>query len=162
MGSLRFSSKKGKLTYFESKLRLQEYVHWIGRVRKKRVVRKEESDNLMSDNIYAINLDLYEKLVATNPNVERKGKTMPYTSVNGHMFSLLDKEGKLGLRLPKEEREAFLVEFKTELSIQYGAVMKEYVVVPNDLLKKTDELKKYFEISYEYVSSLKPKPTKRK
>jgi len=30
------------------------------------------------------------------------------------MSSLLDKEGKLGLRLPKEAREAFLAEFKTE------------------------------------------------
>ena len=31
----------------------------------------------------------YEALVATGPGVERKGKTMPYTSVNGHMFSFL-------------------------------------------------------------------------
>ena len=116
----------------------------------------------MSADKYTKNLELYEKLVATNPNVRRKGKTMPYTSVNGHMFSLLDKEGKLGLRLPKEEREKFLSEYKTELFVQYGAVMKEYVVVPDDLLKKTDELKKYFELSYGYVSSLKPKPTKKK
>ena len=117
---------------------------------------------MMSDEHYTKNLELYEKLVATHPNVKRKGKTMPYTSVNGHMFSLLDKEGKLGLRLPKEAREAFLAEFKTEPFIQYGAVMKEYVAVPDDLLKKTDELKKYIDISYAYVSSLKPKPTKKK
>jgi hypothetical protein len=117
---------------------------------------------MMSDDHYAKNLELYEKLVATYPNVKRKGKIMPYTSVNGHMFSLLGKEGKLGLRLPKEEREAFLAEFKTEPFIQYGEVMKEYVVVPDNLLKKTGELKKYFDISYEYVRSLKPKPTKKK
>lgn len=116
----------------------------------------------MSDDHYAKNLELYEKLVTTNPKVMRKGKTMPYTSVNGHMFSLLGKEGNLWLRLPKEEREIFLAEFKTEPFVQYGAVMKEYVVVPDDLLEKTDELKKYFKISYEYVSSLKPKPTKKK
>jgi hypothetical protein len=42
---------------------------------------------------YAENLALYEKLVATNPQVARKGATMPYTSLNGHMFSLLTKEG---------------------------------------------------------------------
>jgi len=41
-------------------------------------------------------------------------------------------------------------------------VIKECVVVPEDLLKKTIELKKYLNISYEYVSSLKPKPTKEK
>lgn len=51
-------------------------------------------------------LELYEKLVATNPNVERKGATVPYTSLNGHMFSYLSKEGKLALRLPAGEREA--------------------------------------------------------
>ena len=34
---------------------------------------------------------LYEKLVATNPKVERKGDTVPYTSLNGRMFSYLSK-----------------------------------------------------------------------
>lgn len=53
-------------------------------------------------------LELYSKLVATNPRVERKGATMPYTSVNGHTFGFLTKTGKLALRLPTEEREAFL------------------------------------------------------
>lgn len=32
-------------------------------------------------------VEWYEKLVATNPSVERKGATHPYTSLNGHMFS---------------------------------------------------------------------------
>ena len=45
-------------------------------------------------------LELYKKLVATNPKVEQKGATVPYTSVNGHMFSYLSKEGRLALRLP--------------------------------------------------------------
>jgi hypothetical protein len=40
-------------------------------------------------------LALYEKLVATNPDVERKGATVPYTSVNGHMSSYLSKEGEV-------------------------------------------------------------------
>ena len=57
----------------------------------------------------AANLDLYEKLVATNPSVDRKGATTPYTSLNGHMFSFLTEEGKLAFRLPAEERESFLV-----------------------------------------------------
>ena len=54
------------------------------------------------------NLALYERLVATHPDVVRKGATMPYMSVNGHMFSFLGKEGAVALRLPTEEREAFL------------------------------------------------------
>jgi len=40
--------------------------------------------------------------------------------------------------------------------------MKEYVVVPDDLLKDSKALKAQFDISFEYASSLKSKPTKRK
>jgi hypothetical protein len=36
------------------------------------------------------------------------------------------------------------------------------VEVPDALLAKTQELKKYFEMSFEYVSSLKPKPTAKR
>jgi TfoX/Sxy family transcriptional regulator of competence genes len=115
-----------------------------------------------ADERYATNLDLYEKLVATNPEVERKGATMPYTSLYGHMFSILTKEGTLALRLPAAEREQFLEEYETELSEQYGRVMKEYVEVPDSLLRDTEVLKQYFDISYAYVGSLKPKPTKKK
>ena len=111
---------------------------------------------------YAASLALYEELVATNPKVERKGATMPYTSLNGHMFSLLTREGWLALRLPSEAREEFLKKYKTKLCEQYGTVMKEYVQVPDALLKKTSELRKYFDLSYAYVGSLKAKATKRK
>jgi hypothetical protein len=107
-------------------------------------------------------LELYEKLVATNPKVERKGATVPYTSVNGHMFSYLSKQGKLALRLPAEEREAFLKKYKTQLCEAYGIVQKEYVEVPDTLLASTRELKRFFDCSYEYVLSLKPKATTRK
>jgi len=111
---------------------------------------------------YAANLALYEKLVATNPKVKRKGDTMPYTSLNGHMFSLLTKEGWLALRLPSEAREAFLKKYKTKLCEQYGIVMKEYVQVPDALLKRTQELAEFFDLSYEYVGSLKPKKITKK
>jgi len=107
-------------------------------------------------------LELYDKLIAANPDIERKGKTMPYTSHNGHMFSYLSKTGSMGLRLPKEDREAFLEKHNTTLFEQYGAVMKEYVTVPDDLLENTEELQEYLDISYEYIRTLKPKPTTKK
>jgi hypothetical protein len=107
-------------------------------------------------------LALYDKLLSTNPDVERKGDTMPYTSLNGNMFSLFTKENRLTLRLPTGEREGFLAKYKTTLSMQYGHVQPEYVVVPDALLAKTAELKRYFEVSYIYVASLRPKPTTRK
>jgi hypothetical protein len=114
------------------------------------------------NNIPVDKLELYEKLVATNPTIERKGAANPYTSLNGHMFTYLNPSGSLALRLPAEAREKFLKKYKTKLFEAYGAVMKEYVTVPDSLLKNTKELQKYFELSYEYVGSLKPKPTKKK
>jgi hypothetical protein len=105
---------------------------------------------------------LYEKLVATNAGAELKGATVPYTSKNGNMSSYLSKEGKLALRLPDAAREAFLKKYKASLCQAYGVVQKEYVEVPDALLTKTSELKKYFEISVEYVGSLKPKPASKK
>jgi hypothetical protein len=105
---------------------------------------------------------LYEKLVATNPKVELKGAAVPYTSVNGNMFSYLSKEGKLELRLPAGEREAFLKKYKAKLCEAYGKVQPEYVEVPDSLLASTNELKKFFDSSFEYVNSLKSKPTAKK
>jgi hypothetical protein len=102
-------------------------------------------------------LALYEKLIATNPHIERKGAVHPYTSVNGHMFTYLDQSGVMGLRLPKADVEAFLKKYQTTLFESYGVVKKDYVTVPDKLLKNTKELKKYLDISYEYVKTLKPK-----
>lgn len=106
---------------------------------------------------------LYEKLLATIPEIERKGADNPYTSLNGNMFSLLlSPEGRLALRLPQDEREEFLKRYKTTLFEAYGAVMREYVAVPDALLKKTGELQKYLALSYAYAKTLKPKPTKKR
>lgn len=106
-------------------------------------------------------LRLYEAVVATKAEVERKGATVPYTSQGGHMFSFLDKTGSMALRLPTELREAFLEKYVTTIAEQYGKQMKEFVVVPSDLLARTPELADWFDKSFEWVASLKPKPTKR-
>jgi len=111
---------------------------------------------------YEQNLALFEKLVATNKKKKKKGATMPYTSLNGHMFSLLTRDGHLILRLAPSVREAFLKKYKTKVPELYGAVMKEYAEVPDALLKKTSELRKYFDLSYAYVATLKPKATRKK
>jgi hypothetical protein len=111
---------------------------------------------------YSAMLEFYDQLVATIPQVERKGDTVPYTSRNGHMFSYLGKSGELALRLPEAEREEFLRKYKTKLCELYGVVQKEYVMVPESLLKKTKELRGYFEASFAYVGALKPKSGKKK
>ena len=107
-------------------------------------------------------LELYERLVATGEAVERKGATMPYTSRNGHMFSFLDPAGSMALRLSADDRDAFLAMYRTRLAEQHGRVMQEFVVVPDDLLERTDELAEWFARSHEWIGTLKPKPTTRR
>ena len=105
---------------------------------------------------------LYEALVATCLSIERKGKSSPYTSVNGNMFTVLAADGTLGLRLADADRDAFLATYGTGLYQAHGTIMKEYVAVPADLLARTSELAPYLAKSYTYAKSLKPKPTTRR
>ncbi|NOQ73976.1 MAG: hypothetical protein GQ574_18365 [Crocinitomix sp.] len=107
-------------------------------------------------------VSLYDQLIENNPAIERKGKTTPYTSINGHMFSFLSKEGDMALRLSAADREAFMEIYKTQLMEQHGRIMKEYVHVPQALFAKSDELAEYLQKSFDYVSQLKPKPSKKK
>ena len=102
---------------------------------------------------------LYDKLIATHLEIERKGAANPYTAVNGNMFTMLSPSGVLALRLPEDERQKFIAKHKTKLFEAYGAVMKEYVAVPEALLANTKAMEKYLAISYEYAKTLKPKAT---
>jgi len=111
---------------------------------------------------YAATLATYEKLIASNPAIEQKGDKIPYTSLNGHMFSFLAKDGSLGFRLSQDKRNEFLEKYPSAELFQYGIVMKEYVKIPDQLLGKPEELKKYFDLSFAYAKSLKPKPTAKK
>jgi len=116
-----------------------------------------------TDQVPQDRLDLYKKLIDTHPDIELKGGVkLPYTSHNGNMFTQLTKQGQVGLRLGKEEREAFLKKYNANLLTSYGAVMKEYVEVPHALLENTEELQPYLAMSYAYVQTLKPKATKKK
>jgi hypothetical protein len=103
------------------------------------------------------NLEIYDKLVAKCPRFERKGKTMPYTSANGHMFSLLNKAGQLGFRYSKDVQEKYIQEFETTIFKSYGAVMRGYVLIPDPMLEDLDKLAELINESYDYVMTLEPK-----
>ncbi|MCG8697068.1 MAG: hypothetical protein MI922_03370 [Bacteroidales bacterium] len=102
-------------------------------------------------------VELYDKLVAKCPRFERKGKTSPYTSANGHMFSQLNKNGELGIRFSKEVQEKYLKELKTGYFKSYGAIMRGYVQMPVQLWEDLDALAKYLNEGYDYVMSLESK-----
>jgi hypothetical protein len=77
------------------------------------------------------------------------------------MFSFLTSDGVLALRLAAPDRDAFLDRYGTHLVERHGAVLKDYVAVPPDLLGRTAELQPWFDRSCDYAATLKPKKTTR-
>lgn len=55
---------------------------------------------------YEEGLKRYDSLLL-NAGFNRKGKTMPYTSHNGHMFTLYNKAGEMGIRFSKEKQKEY-------------------------------------------------------
>lgn len=54
-------------------------------------------------------LALYKKMLDTHPDIELKGgKKLPYTSLNGNMYTMISKDGRIGIRLGKDEFKAFI------------------------------------------------------
>ncbi|MEZ5046510.1 MAG: hypothetical protein R2831_05910 [Chitinophagaceae bacterium] len=111
----------------------------------------------MEKNKFQDTLAIYNKIIAKITLFEVKGKSMPYTSSNGHMFSQVNKNGELGIRLSKSDRESFYKEYNDDPFLSYGAIMKEYVKIPNELLKHPIIIKKYLLLGFDYVNTLKTK-----
>ncbi|MEM7298490.1 MAG: hypothetical protein AAF391_09530 [Bacteroidota bacterium] len=102
-------------------------------------------------------LKLYDELVSKCPRFERKGKTMPYTSANGYMFTLLNKAGEIGIRFSKEIQKQYMEKFETTLYKSYGSVMHGYILIPDSLLADQDLVADLMNESYDYVMTLEPK-----
>lgn len=102
-------------------------------------------------------LKIYDALVAQCSRFERKGKTMPYTSANGYMFSMLNKVDELGIKFSKEVQEKYFDKFNTTLFKNHGAVIKGYVLITEPMLEDSDSLVKLLNESYDYVMSLPSK-----
>ena len=101
-------------------------------------------------------LEKYRAIVEM-AGVELKGKTFPYTSDNGHMFSQLNKDGEIGIRLSNEDGKAFMEKYGAEKFMSYGATMRGYVKIPEELMDQTELVSKYLKSGHEYVLSLEPK-----
>ena len=102
-------------------------------------------------------LKIYDEIVDRCPRFERQGKTMPFTSANGYMFSLLNKEGELGIRFSKEDHKKYMEEWGSAQFRSYNSNMRGYVTVPNEMLQDLDAVAGYLDESYDYVMSLEPK-----
>lgn len=82
---------------------------------------------------------------------------MPYTSANGYMFSLLNKDGELGIRFSKEVQQKYIEEYHTSLYKSYNAVMRGYILISEKMLKDVNNIVALLNESFDYVMKLDPK-----
>ncbi len=109
-------------------------------------------------------LALYRRLVEATPEAAEKSNFgSAYTAVNGNMYSIISKHGVVGLRLPPDDRAAFMERYTTDLFRGDPAwpPAREFVAVPDDLLERTDELMPYLERALAFTLTLKPKAERR-
>jgi hypothetical protein len=67
----------------------------------------------------------------------------------------------MALALPADLQAEFLGGYDSHIVEQHGRVMRDFVAVPARLLAQTSELQPWFDASFEWTGSRKPKPTSR-
>ena len=106
-------------------------------------------------------LECYRTMVETLGDGEVRGAKNPYTSRNGHMFSFLDPDGLMAIRLSPDLEAEFRSHYESGPVIQYGRTMRGYSSVPQELLDEPETLRAWYDRSWEWIGTLEPKPTKK-
>jgi len=102
-------------------------------------------------------LKKYDELISRCPRFERKGKTMPYTSANGYMFSLFNKAGEIGIRFSKEVQQEYMEVYSTTIYKSYNSVMHGYILITKEMIEDLNNVAKLLDESYDYVMGLEAK-----
>ena len=102
-------------------------------------------------------VDLFQSVMPGPPAVQRKMFGYPAGFVNGNMFMGLFQESMI-LRLPTGPREEFLNDHGAKIfEPMAGRPMREYVEVPQSVMRDNKKLTAWVSRAYEYGASLKPK-----
>ena len=108
-------------------------------------------------------LAAFRQMIDAVPDMEWKGKTHPYMSINGNMYASVSKDHVIGIRLSKTDCETFMKEYRTGLFEPFpGFFQKGYVPIPTRMHRDIPTLQSWFVKSHAFASDLKPKPTTRK
>lgn len=99
---------------------------------------------------------LFEKAISASGAFERKGKANPYTSANGHMFSQINKDDQLGIRLSKPRQKELLEEYGAGPFKSYGATMRDYVCLTEEMLSVPTLVSRLLEEGFQFVSAMPP------
>ena len=101
-------------------------------------------------------ISLFERAIEAADGFERKGKANPYTSANGHMFSQINKDDQLGIRLPKPSQKALLEAYAAGPFKSYGASMRDYVCLTDEMLADEALVTSLLEEGFAFVSAMPP------
>lgn len=99
---------------------------------------------------------LFEAAISAANQIERKGNANPYTSANGHMFSQINKDNQLGIRLPKPRQKELLDEYGAGPFKSYGATMRDYVCVTEEMLSDQALIISLLQEGLAFVSAMPP------
>jgi TfoX/Sxy family transcriptional regulator of competence genes len=105
---------------------------------------------------------IFERAIMSAPEAQvRKTFGYPSATVNGNMFTGLHQD-RFILRLSPEDRAALELRGAKTFEPMPGRPMREYVVVPESILKSDDQLNAWLQKALEYCKSLPPKSAKTK
>lgn len=99
----------------------------------------------------------YGELLEKCERFELKGKNMLYTSANGYMFSTMNKAGQVGIRFSETIKKKYIEEYKTAAFTSYGATMRGYILITDEMWKNEQNLIELLNESFDYVHTLKAK-----
>ena len=104
----------------------------------------------------------FSNALTSFPETERKKMFgYPAAFTNTQMFAGLFEDFMV-LRLPVEELAEFKRQGARSFEPMEGRAMREYAVVPQDILENDDRLHVWLQKSFNYARSLPPKPPKAK
>lgn len=102
-------------------------------------------------------IKIYDDLISKCDRFERKGKVVLYTTANGHVFSIFNKHGELGIFFSRNIQKKYIERFNTTMFKSFNSVIPGFVLIPENMWKDLDSLAKYLNESYDYVMSLPSK-----
>lgn len=108
-------------------------------------------------------LELFENLVPEGQIIQRRKMFgYPCGFINNNMFIGVF-QNSLFLRLSEKDREIFLdIPDTTRFEPMPGRIMKEYVVIPQEILNDEGQREEWIKKSINYVLSLSLKEKKKK
>ena len=108
-------------------------------------------------------LDLFEEIVPQGPLIERRKMFgLPCAFINRNMFIGVHQQTII-LRLSETDKQEFLkIPDAKQFEPMPGRTMKEYVVIPKEILQDEKLLVDWVKKSIDYVNSLPPKEKKKK